>query len=293
MYSAIERNKRNTVLIMMVFVCLIGALSWILSYVYLGNDLNSVLFILIFASVFALIQYYSASKIALTVTGAKEIRKKDNPRLFRIVENLSITLGLPNPKIYIISDPAPNAFATGRDPAHASVAVTTGLLDLMNDQELEAVMAHEMGHVQNYDIRLSMIVFGLVSLVGLISDLFFRLSWSTSSDNDNRNPIFFFIGLVAVILAPIVATLVQLAMSRQREYLADASGCMTTRHPEGLISALKKLKDHGRPMQRQSSSTAHMFFSNPLSSKNFSKLFSTHPPLEDRITRLEKSQDKF
>lgn len=293
MYSAIEKNKRNTIFIMMIFIIIIGVLSWILSYFYFGNDLNSVLLIILVAFIFAFIQYYSASKIALAVTGAREIQKKDNTRLYRIVENLSITLGLPNPKIYIIEDSAPNAFATGRDPQHASVAVTTGLLEIMNDQELEAVMAHEMGHVQNYDIRLSMIVFGLVSIIGLISDLFFRISWSFNDDNDNRNPIFFVIGLVAVILAPIVATMVQLAMSRQREYLADASGCMTTRHPEGLIDALKKLKDYGKPMRRQSSSTAHMFFTNPLSSKSFSRLFSTHPPLEDRIKRLENNQYKF
>lgn len=293
MYSAIEKNKRNTIFVMMIFVALVGGLAWLLSYLYFGNDYSSVIFILIIAGIFAFMQYFLSSKLALAVTGAKEISKKDNPRLYRIVENLAITLGLPNPKIYIIEDPALNAFATGRDPKRASVAATTGLLDSLDDDELEAVMAHEMGHVQNYDIRLSMIVFGLVSVIGIMADLLFRLSWGFGRDSDNKNPIVLVLGFVAVILAPIAATLVQLAVSRQREYLADASGCMTTRHPDALISALKKLKEYSRPMRRQSSSTAHLFFANPLSAKSFSKLFSTHPPLEDRIKRLENSQDKF
>lgn len=293
MYSAIEKNKRNTILIMFAFVAIVGGLAWLYSYLYLANDYSSVLFILFIAAIFALVQYFLSSKIALAVTGAKEIQKKDNPRLYRIVENLAITLGLPTPKIHIIEDSALNAFATGRDPQHASVAATTGLLDALDDDELEAVMAHEMGHVQNYDIRLSMIVFGLVSVIGIMADLLFRLSWGFGRESENKNPIILVLGFAAVILAPIVATLVQLAVSRQREYLADASGCMTTRHPDALISALKKLKQYNRPMRRQSSSTAHLFFSNPLSPKNFSKLFSTHPPIEDRIQRLENNQDKF
>lgn len=201
------------------------------------------------------------------------------------------------PKVYIIDDPAPNAFATGRDPKHALVAATTGIMDIMNDRELTAVMAHEMGHVRNYDIRVSMIAFGLVSAIGMMSDVAMRMMWFGGGDSDNRgsasNPIFMVVGIIVIILAPIVAALVQMAISRQREYLADATGAMTTRDPEALASALEKLETAGRPMQRQSASTAHLFFNNPLKAGSISALFSTHPPLEQRIARLRQTMDKF
>jgi len=291
MYSAIAANKRNTVLIMAVFVGIITAIGYVVS-LYYGNT-SITLWVLIGAAVYALIQYFAASKLAVAMTGAREIAKKDNPRLYRIVENLSIATGIPTPKVYMIDDPAPNAFATGRDPKHAIVAATTGLLDIMDDTELEAVMAHEMGHVQNYDIRVSMIALGLVSAIGILSDVILRMFFFGSSENRNTNPIVLVVGIVVIILAPIVATLVQLAVSRQREYLADATGAMTTRHPEGLASALGKLEQYGRPMQKQSTSTAHLFFSNPLKPGGFAKLFSTHPPLEERIKRLRATADKF
>ena len=180
-------------------------------------------------------------------TGAQEIEKSDNPRMYRIVENLAITEGLPMPKVYIIDDPAPNAFATGRDPQHALVAATTGLLDIMNDQELEGVLAHEMAHIKNYDIRVSMIAFGLVSAIGALSDLALRMMFFSNDRDRNVHPVVLIIGIVLVILAPFAAFLVQMAVSRQREYLADATGAMTTRHPEGLASALEKLRDHTQP----------------------------------------------
>lgn len=293
MYSAIAKNKRNTVFIMAIFVALIGVIGWIVSYA-MGN--RSIAYIVFgVAAVYALIQYFAAGKLAVAMTGAQEIQKADNPRLYRIVENLAITTGMPMPKVYIINDPAPNAFATGRDPRHAIVGATTGLLDMMSDRELEAVMAHEIGHVQNYDIRVSTITFGLVSAIGLLSDLVLHMFiFSDNRENNNSsNPIVLIVGIVVIILAPIVATIVQLAVGRQREYLADATGALTTRDPEGLADALRKLEQYGRPLQHQTSSAANLFMTNPLKPGFFSKLFSTHPPLEDRIARLEKSGKSF
>lgn len=291
MYSAIAANKRNTVLIMLVFVFVIAGLGWGISLYY--GEPTLLYYVAIGALIYATIQYFIASKVALAVTGAKAIEKKENPRLYRIVENLSIATGLPTPKIYVIDDPSPNAFATGRDPKHASVAATTGLLDIMNDRELEAVMAHEMGHVQNYDIRVSMIVFGLVAAIGLISDVVLRMMIFGDDDRDNVSPIFIIVGVVAIILAPIVALLIQAAVSRQREYLADSTGALTTRYPEGLASALEKLEKNTQPMKRQNGSTAHLFFSNPMRPGFFSKIFSTHPPLQDRIDRLRSNETKM
>jgi heat shock protein HtpX len=292
MYKAIAANKRNTLLIMAVFVALISAIGWIVSY-FAGNQ-SIAYWVIGGAAIYAFIQYFFASALAVAMTGAEEIQKKDNPRLFRIVENLAITLGIPTPRIYIINDPAPNAFATGRDPKHAIVAATTGILEIMDDRELTAVMAHEMGHVQNYDIRVSMIAFGLVSAIGILSDIVMRIIFFGDDRRENNtNPILLALGLVIVILAPIIAAIVQLAISRQREYLADATGAMTTRDSEGLIDALKKLETYGRPMKRQNTSAAHMFLNDPLKPGIFSRLFSTHPPLSERIKRLQANAEQF
>lgn len=290
MYKAIAANKRNTLLIMAVFVGIISAIGFIVSWFY-GNT-SITYWIIGGAAVYALFQYFAAGSLAVAMTGAIPIEKRDNPRLYRVVENLSITLGMPMPKVYIIEDPAPNAFATGRDPKHAIVAATTGLVDIMNDRELNAVMAHEMGHVQNYDIRVSMIAFGLVSAIAILSDLVLRMLF-ISGDNRNSNPFILVVGVILIILAPIVAVIVQMAISRQREYLADASGAMTTRDSDGMASALEKLREYGRPMQKQQSATAQLFISNPLKPGFFSKLFSSHPPLEDRIKRLRDNASKF
>lgn len=289
MYSAIAANKRKTWFIMALFVVIIAGLGWIVSNLY--GQPSFLYLALAVGGGYALIQYFLASKLALAMNGAKEIQKRDNPRFFRIVENLSITTGMPMPKVYVIDDPAPNAFATGRDPKHAVVAASTGLLDIMDDTELEAVMAHEMGHVQNYDIRVMMIVFGLVSAIGLIADLIMHMMWFGGNNNEERpsNPLFMVLGIVAIIVAPIVATLVQLAVSRRREYLADSTGVLTTRYPEGLASALEKIRDAGSTMRRQNSATAHLFFANPLKG-GLGKLFSTHPPIEDRIRRLREME---
>lgn len=290
MYRAIAANKRNTILIMMVFVALITGIGYIVS-AFMGEPAITP-WILVGTFIYAVIQYFLASTLAVAATGAREITKQDNPRLYRTVENLSITLGMPMPKVYIMDDPAPNAFATGRDPKHAIVAATTGLLEVMDDRELQAVMAHEMGHVQNYDIRVSMIAFGLVSAIAILSDVVLRMMFYSSNRRD-VHPAVLLIGLAAVILAPIIATIVQLAVSRQREYLADATGVMTTRDAEGLARALEKLQQYGQPMRKQNSSTAHMFISDPLKKNFLAKLFSTHPALEDRVKRLRTHGHTF
>jgi len=291
MYSAIAANKRNTVIIMAVFVGLIGAVGWAVSYYY--GDRSIAYWVIGVAALYALIQYFAAGKLAVAMSGAQEIQKADNPRLYRIVENLTIATGMPMPKVYIIDDPAPNAFATGRDPRHAIVAATTGILEVMDDRELEAVMAHEISHVKNYDIRVSMIAFGLVSAIGILSDIALRMMFFGDRRNENTNPIVLIVGVVLIILAPIIAALIQMAISRQREYLADASGVMATRDAEGLACALEKLQHYGRPMKRQNTASAHLFFNNPLKPGFFSKLFSTHPPLEERIARLRSNEGKF
>jgi heat shock protein HtpX len=296
MYSAIARNKRNTVFIIVIFLIIIGGLGALVAWIY--GDWSIAVITLAIAAAYAVFQYFMATRQTLALSGAREIQKADNPRLYRVVENLSITDGLPMPKVYIINDPAPNAFATGRDPEHAVVAATTGLLEIMNDQELEGVMAHEMGHVKNYDIRVSLIVFGLVIAIGLIADIIFRLIFfgGRSRNSNLGGPAFLIviaIGLVAAILAPIVAAVVQAAVSRQREYLADATSSLTTRNPEGLASALEKLGQYGRPVARTNTSMSHLWISDPNRPGFLSKLFSTHPPLADRIARLRDNATKM
>lgn len=295
MYSAIAANKRNTVIIMAVFVGIIAAIGWAISVMY-GYGTSTLPWIIGGALVYALIQYFAASRLAMSMSGAREIQKADNPRLWRIVENLAITEGMPMPRVFIIDDPAPNACATGRNPEHALVAATTGILDIMNDREMTAVMAHEMGHVKNYDIRVSMIAFGLASVIGVMSDIALRMMWFGGDRRDNEsngNPVMLVLGIVVIILAPIVAAMIQMAISRQREYLADATSAMTTRDPEAMVAALQKLEQYSQPMQRQSASTSHLFISNPLKSGTISNLFSTHPPLEKRIARLESNEAKM
>lgn len=283
MYRAIARNKRNTVFIIILFILIIGGLGLLAAWIY--RDVTIVIITLAISIGYALIQYFAASRLALSLSGAHEIQKADNPRLYRIVENLAITEGLPMPKVYIVNDPAPNAFATGRDPQHASVAATTGILELLTDDELEGVMAHELGHVKNYDIRVSMIVFGLVVAVGFIADMLLRIAFFGGNRNGG-NPVVLIFGLAAFIVAPLVAAVVQAAVSRQREYLADATGAMTTRHPEALASALEKIGAYSRPLARQNTTMAHMWLNNPNRPGFMARLFSTHPPIQDRVARL-------
>lgn len=289
MYSAIAANKRKTLLIMLAFIGLIAGLGYLVSMAY-GNGSPVIFYGAMIGSViYAFITYFAGSRMALAVNGAHEIKKADDPRLWRTVENLSITNGMPMPRVFIMEDRALNAFATGRDPKHAVVCATTGLLAALDDSELEAVMAHEMGHVKNYDIRVSMIAFALTAVISLIADFILHMTFFRSSDNNNgNNAVFLAAGLIAAIIAPLVATMIQLAISRQREYLADATGALTTRYPEGLVRALRKIQ-HGSSQTRvQNTATAHLFFANPLNGKRLAALFSTHPPIEERIARLEK-----
>ncbi|MCL1839583.1 M48 family metalloprotease [Candidatus Saccharibacteria bacterium] len=293
MYKHIAANKRNTIFIMVGFVLFIGVIGVL--FAYLNNDWVVAIWFLVIALIYATIQYFAAGRLAMAMTGAKEIKKSDNPRLYNIVENLSITTGMPMPKICVINDPAPNAFATGRDPKHAVVAATTGLMEIMDDKELTAVMAHEMSHVKNYDIRVSMIVFGMVCVIGLISDIGLRMLFfgGSRSGGKDRSPIGLLIALATIILAPIIAIFVQAAVSRQREYLADSSAALITRYPEGMVSALQKLEAHARPMHQQNAATEALFIANPLKKSAITGLFSTHPPLEKRIKRLEDGKTKF
>jgi heat shock protein HtpX len=288
MYSAIARNKRNTVFIIIFFLLFIGALGWLAQVVYGRGGYSIFATTLVIAILYAVFQYFLAGRQAVAMAGGIRINSKaDHPRLWRTVENLSITTGTPMPEIYVINDPAPNAFATGRDPEHAVVAATTGLLEIMDDSELEGIMAHELGHVRNYDIRVSLIVFGLVVAVGFISDMFLRMAFfGRNNNNQGGNPVVLVFGLVAIIVAPLVASMVQLAVSRQREYLADATSAMTTRHPDALASALAKLEAYGRPMRKQNTSMSHLWIADPLKPGVMSRLFSTHPPIADRIERL-------
>lgn len=292
MYKQIAENKRKTVLIIVGFVLLIAAIAGIFAYSY--RDPWIAVWTIIIATLYAVFQYFYASSVAVAMTGAKEITKKDNPRFYNIVENLSITTGLPMPKVYIIEDQAPNAFASGRDPKHALVAATTGLIDIMDDKELTAVMAHEMSHVKNYDIRVSMIVFGLVCVVGLISDLAFRMMfYGDRRRNNEGSPMGYALVLIAALLSPLVAAIAQMAVSRQREYLADASAVNITRYPEGMIKALKKLQSHSQPMKSQNIAMESMYINDPLRKGFFNNLLSSHPPIEKRIERLEHGKKEF
>jgi heat shock protein HtpX len=283
MYSEIAGNKRKTVFIMAVFFAFLALIIWIFDK-YLGGSTGVFYGGLIGALLYVIITYYTGSKMALAVNRAQEIQKRDNPRLYRIVENLAITDGLPTPRVFIMNDPSPNAFATGRDPKRSAVCVTSGLLEIMNDQELQGVLAHEMGHVKNYDIRVAMVAFALTAVISLISDIIIRVVWF--SDDRENNQVFLILGIVAAILAPFVALLIQMAVSRQREYLADATGALTTRYPEGLAGALEKIKKTGSVAKHQNTATAHLFFANPLKKGSLTGLFDTHPPIDDRISRL-------
>lgn len=285
MYGIIAANKRKTILLMMVFVLLVGIISYGFSLYF--NDASIVYVALSFSVIYSLISYFASARIALGMSGAKPIVKKDAPELYRAVENLSIAAGLPMPQVYIINDPAPNAFATGRDPKHSYVAVTTGLIEIMDKKELEGVLAHELSHVGNYDIRVMAITAALVSVIAVMSDILLRMSvWGGEDDNNNSFGIF--IAIAVAVITPLVAMLVQLAVSRKREFLADASGAQLTRYPEGLASALRKLDAYAKPMKKASSATSHLFISNPLGKKGGAlALLSTHPPIAERIANLE------
>jgi heat shock protein HtpX len=276
---------------MFLFILLIFAIGLIFSRVY-SNNYTIFYFVAGFSLIYTLIAYHSGTRLSLSLNGAREIKRTDNPRLWNIIENLSITDGLPMPRVFIINDPAPNAFATGKSPDKAVVCATSGLLEIMNDDELQGVFAHEMGHVKNYDIRVAMVAFALTAAISILADIFIRISFfgGDRRSNGQSNYIFLLIGIAAAILAPIVATMIELAVTRKREYLADATGALTTRYPEGLISALQKIKRTGSVLKKQNTATAHFFFANPLKNHGITNLFSTHPPIDERIKRLQNME---
>lgn len=274
---------------MSLFFAIIIAIGFFFSQYY--NNPNILYFFIAFSLIMNMVAYWRSDKIALALNRAKVIKKEDNPNLWNLVENLSITAGLPMPKICLIDDPAPNAFATGRDKKHAVVAVTTGLLQILDKTELEGVIAHELSHIGNRDILLSTVVVVLVGFISIITDIFLRSTFfgiGKNSDDNKAGGWMVLVGIVLSILAPIVAMLVQLAISRKREFLADASGALLTRYPEGLASALQKISQYARPMAHANKATAHMFIANPFggAGKKISSLFSTHPPVEDRVRAL-------
>lgn len=290
MYSSISQNKRNTVIIFSLFIAIISGIGLYFSYVY--DDLMIFIFTLIFAIFYVLFQYKISTAITLKMNGAESISKKDAPEFYSIVESLSITAGLPMPKLYIINDSSMNAFAAGTNPENSVICATTGLLESMDKVEIEGVMAHEISHIKNYDIRVSMAAVALTAVIGVLSDIVLRFIFLNDDDEDSKNPIVLILGLFFVLISPLLATITRLAISRQREFLADATAVSLTRYPDGLISALEKLKNN-KPLERQNSTTASLFISNPMKQGFFQRLFSTHPPLDDRINRLKENSARF
>jgi len=288
LYTEQSKNVSKTWLLMSLFLVIVIGIGFFFSQYY-GN-INILYFFVIFAVGMNIFSYWNSDKIALALNHAKQIKKEDNPDLWNTVENLAITAGLPMPKVYIIDDPAPNAFATGRNKEHAVVAVTTGILGILDKTELEGVIAHELSHIGNRDILLSTVIVVLVGFVSIVAHIFMRsMFFGRGRSNDREGGgILMVIGIVLSILAPIFATLIQLAISRKREFLADASGALLTRYPEGLANALIKIGKYNQPMKYANEATAHLFIANPFgrASKNLSNLFNTHPPIEARVRAL-------
>ena len=277
---------------MAIFLIIVISIGWAFSAVY--NQPVILYGAVIFSILMNIFSYWYSDKLVIKMTGAKPVTNDSHPDFYNIVENLSITAGIPMPKLYIIDDPSPNAFATGRNPEHAAVAATTGLLSILNRAELEGVIAHELSHIGNRDMLVSTVAVVLVGFVTLLSDFFLRMSMFGGRDRDNRvSGIIVAAGFLLAILSPIIATLIQLAISRKREFLADASGALLTRYPEGLASALQKISAYSRPMARANHATAHLFISNPFGATDgkkgvgfLTKIFMTHPPIQERINAL-------
>ncbi len=285
-YTEQSKNTRRTWVLMASFFILIIGLGYIFSYVY--NAPYILYGAVVFSVVMNIVSYWNSDKIALSLSRAVPADPTQYLELHRIVENLAITAGLPKPKVYIINDPAPNAFATGRNKEHSAIAVTTGLLQIMDKNELEGVLAHELSHIGNKDILVSTVAVVLAGFISILSHIFLRgrlFAGNRDRDNNGGN-ILAIVGIVLAILAPIFATLVQLAISRKREYLADSSGALLTRYPDGLANALQKISAYTRPMQTANNATAHLFIANPYGVRKISNLFSTHPPIEARIKIL-------
>ncbi|MBI2669685.1 MAG: M48 family metallopeptidase [Candidatus Yanofskybacteria bacterium] len=291
LYAHKDSNIRKTWLLITVFLILVIGLGWLISYAMQSPGI--LYFAVGLALVMNLVAYWHSDKIALSMSGAKPIKREENLYLYRIVENLCITVGLPVPRIYIINSPQINAFATGRDPKHAAIAVTAGALQKLENEELEGVLAHELSHIGNRDILISTVVVVLAGVIAIVADWFLRVSfWGGGRDDDNRGSggLIFLIGLAAAILAPLASMLIQLAVSRKREFLADASGALLTRYPDGLASALEKIGHDSSRLEHAHNATAHLFISSPFKGKEgmswLARLFMTHPPLADRIKIL-------
>ncbi|MBI4143706.1 M48 family metalloprotease [Candidatus Woesearchaeota archaeon] len=289
LFEQVRANKIKSGALFAIFIILVGIIGSLFG-VYYGSTYFGLGFSLIAAMVYFIIVYFSGDSIILSISGAKPVTKNEYPHLWHAIDGLSVAAGIPKPKAYVIEDSALNAFATGRNPEHASIAVTTGLLKVMNRQELEGVIAHEISHIRNDDIRLMMLATVLVGIVTLIGDIFLRSLWFRNDDRRNSPAIFILIGVVLAIFAPIAAQLIQLAISRQREFLADASAAVITRYPPGLAGALQKIaKDPDPLVDHANRATAHLFISTPFRKTRgvVTHLFSTHPPIEERIKRLK------
>jgi heat shock protein HtpX len=296
LYTHIDSNVRKTWILFTVFLIIIIGLGWAFSYVF--DSYYVLVGAVVFSFFMSFFSYWYSDKIVIAISRAKPLAKEQNPELFNIVENLCITAGLPMPRIYVIDSPAPNAFATGRNAEHAVVAVTTGLLEMLNRSELEGVIAHELSHIGNKDMLLQTVIVVLVGLIVLLSDFFLRWTlWggrgrkSSSQGGGQAQAIMIIVGLALAILSPIIAKLIQLAISRKREFLADAAGALLTRYPEGLANALEKISSNPMPLKVANKATAHLYIANPLKgkqAKGLSKLFMTHPPVVERIKRLRK-----
>ncbi len=292
LYSEADKNIQRTWVLMISFLIVVIGLGWAFSYLF---ENQAILYAAVaFSLVMNVGSFWYSDKLALGTSGAKPADEAHFQELHRIVENLSITAGQPKPRVFIINDPAPNAFATGRDPAHGAVAVTTGLLSMMSRAELEGVLAHELSHIKNRDTLVMTVVVVLLGFVTLVSDFFLRsMMYGNNNGGEGRDGrlqlLFVALGVALAIFAPLIAQLIQFAISRKREFLADASGALLTRYPEGLASALKKIGSYAAPMRNANHATAHLFIGSPFGAKalsGFNKLFATHPPVEDRIAAL-------
>ncbi|MDD4661783.1 MAG: M48 family metallopeptidase [Candidatus Pacebacteria bacterium] len=286
LYDQVSSNNRKAFFLIFFFLIFVIFIGWFFSYVF--NDVFILYVAVIISTIMSFVSYYESDKIILSMSHAFEIKKSDNPELYRIVENLAITAGLPMPKVYILEERQANAFATGRDEKHAVIAVTRGLLDKLDKRELTAVVAHEMSHIRGKDILIGSIVVVLVGVISILSDIFMRSLFWGGNDNDNKNPIFLIFGIIGIILAPIAASLMQLAISRKQEFKADANASLLTRDPEALISALTKISSDKTSLKQANNATAHLYIASPFKNKVewYNKLFMTHPPLEERIKAL-------
>ncbi len=292
LYTHKDENIAKTWLLMVVFLSVVIALGWAISWYY--NNPGILVFAVIFAIATNICSYWFSDKLVIAMAAAKPADGPEYVELNHLVENLAITAGLPKPHVYVINDPAPNAFATGRNAKHSAVAVTTGLISMLDRSELEGVIAHELSHIGNRDMLVSTVAVVLVGMVTLVADFFFRASFfgvgRNNNDREGNNPIVAVVAILFIIISPILATLLQLAISRKREFLADASGALLTRYPDGLASALRKIGNYPVPLRHANNATAHLYISNPFgphAAGNFiTKLFSTHPPIADRIKAL-------